>query len=302
MGISRDQGRQPATAHGMGTHYASPTKKRPGKRKTQVLTTIAFDTARKRQRLASRIEQIMSKDLPVMTEEDDEKLEGYPQEIGDIDEQTEWAPFHGGSEAQESFDHGLEDDSNHHHHHPSDGFGLHTEEEASTKKKRITPDQATLILYEKWKTALPSLVDDLLVYTTVSSGIPLQPAASELTLLCPTPTSCPSDEKSTNVTCLYFDRKLNLFFKRRGLMQAPIFLDFKTITIIACSCRSLSQILVRNGLFPTAPSQIRMAVSIDLLDFYAALFERSCDAVNAMAAALNTFYTKRGYYFLNDKV
>jgi len=45
-----------------------------------------------------------------------------------------------------------------------------------------------------------------------------------------------------------------------------------------------------------------MAISIDLLDFYSALFERSCDAVNAMAAALNTFYTKRGFYFLSDKV
>jgi len=55
----------------------------------------------------------------------------------------------------------------------------------------------------------------------------------------------------------------------------------------------VSQVLVQNGLFPTALSQIRMAVSIELLDFYAALFERFCDAVKAMAAALNTFYTKR---------
>jgi hypothetical protein len=45
-----------------------------------------------------------------------------------------------------------------------------------------------------------------------------------------------------------------------------------------------------------------MAISIDLLDFYAALFERSCDAVNAMAVALNTLYTKCGFYFLNGNV
>ena len=64
----------------------------------------------------------------------------------------------------------------------------------------------------------------------------------------------------------------------------------------------MSQVLVRNGLFPTAPAQTRMAISIDLLDFYVALFERSCDAVNAMAAALNTFYARRGFYFLNNKV
>jgi hypothetical protein len=45
-----------------------------------------------------------------------------------------------------------------------------------------------------------------------------------------------------------------------------------------------------------------MAISIDLLDFYSALFERSCDAVNAMAAALNTFYIRRGFFLLNGKV
>lgn len=45
-----------------------------------------------------------------------------------------------------------------------------------------------------------------------------------------------------------------------------------------------------------------MAISIDFLDFYGALFERSCDAVNAMAAALNTFYTRRGYFLVNPKV
>lgn len=45
-----------------------------------------------------------------------------------------------------------------------------------------------------------------------------------------------------------------------------------------------------------------MAVSLDLLDFYYALFERSCDAVNAMSAALNAFYLKRGFYMVDKKV
>lgn len=45
-----------------------------------------------------------------------------------------------------------------------------------------------------------------------------------------------------------------------------------------------------------------MAVSIELLDFYSALFERSCDAVNAMAAALNTFYARRGFFLVNSQV
>ncbi|KAG9309036.1 hypothetical protein JVU11DRAFT_11032 [Chiua virens] len=38
-----------------------------------------------------------------------------------------------------------------------------------------------------------------------------------------------------------------------------------------------------------------MAVSVELLAFYRALFERSCDAVNAMAAALHSHYLYRGF-------
>jgi hypothetical protein len=45
-----------------------------------------------------------------------------------------------------------------------------------------------------------------------------------------------------------------------------------------------------------------MAVSIDLLDFYRALFERSCDAISAIAGALHTFYTRRGFVLLTKQV
>ncbi|KAG1839146.1 hypothetical protein DFJ58DRAFT_718617 [Suillus subalutaceus] len=47
--------------------------------------------------------------------------------------------------------------------------------------------------------------------------------------------------------------------------------------------------------FRPAPSQPRMAVSVDLLSFYRALFERSCDAINALASALKNHYSRRGY-------
>ncbi|KAG2092828.1 uncharacterized protein F5147DRAFT_821605 [Suillus discolor] len=55
-------------------------------------------------------------------------------------------------------------------------------------------------------------------------------------------------------------------------------------------CLFLIVILVFHGLFPMAPSQPRMAVSVKLLAFYQTLFERSCDAVNALASALHTHY------------
>ncbi|KIJ58397.1 hypothetical protein HYDPIDRAFT_34233 [Hydnomerulius pinastri MD-312] len=38
-----------------------------------------------------------------------------------------------------------------------------------------------------------------------------------------------------------------------------------------------------------------MAVAIELLAFYRALFERSCDAINALASALNSHYNRRGF-------
>ncbi|KAF9231360.1 hypothetical protein BU15DRAFT_56234, partial [Melanogaster broomeanus] len=57
----------------------------------------------------------------------------------------------------------------------------------------------------------------------------------------------------------------------------------------------LPQVLLYHGLFPTAPSQPCMAVSVELLSFYRTLFERSCDAVNALASALNSHYTRRGF-------
>ena len=45
-----------------------------------------------------------------------------------------------------------------------------------------------------------------------------------------------------------------------------------------------------------------MAVSIDLLDLYSALFDRSADAVTALAGALKTMYSRRGFPILNSKV
>ncbi|KAI6013514.1 hypothetical protein EDC04DRAFT_2904681 [Pisolithus marmoratus] len=43
-----------------------------------------------------------------------------------------------------------------------------------------------------------------------------------------------------------------------------------------------------------------MAVSVELLSFYRALFERSCDAINALAAALSTYYGRRGFRMTNQ--
>ncbi|KAG2125065.1 hypothetical protein DEU56DRAFT_735581, partial [Suillus clintonianus] len=64
----------------------------------------------------------------------------------------------------------------------------------------------------------------------------------------------------------------------------------------------LPQVLIHHGLFPTAPSQPRMAVSLESLSFYQALFERSCDAINALTYALKTYYSHRGFRLTDSKV
>ncbi|KAJ7627703.1 hypothetical protein DFH06DRAFT_1443350 [Mycena polygramma] len=64
----------------------------------------------------------------------------------------------------------------------------------------------------------------------------------------------------------------------------------------------ISALLVKNGVFPMTPTQPKTAVSIDLLDIYCALFERSCDAITALAAALRTIYDRRGFHVLSQKV
>ena len=45
-----------------------------------------------------------------------------------------------------------------------------------------------------------------------------------------------------------------------------------------------------------------MAISIDLLAFYRSLFERSCDAINALSSALQSHYVRRGFRMVNKHV
>ncbi|KIM54165.1 hypothetical protein SCLCIDRAFT_137316, partial [Scleroderma citrinum Foug A] len=70
---------------------------------------------------------------------------------------------------------------------------------------------------------------------------------------------------------------------------------FVSINVLSCHCSTLHQMLTSHGLFPTMPSQPQMAVSVELLDFYRVLFERSCNAINALAATLSTYYMRQGF-------
>ncbi|KAG1727949.1 uncharacterized protein EDB91DRAFT_1239464 [Suillus paluster] len=126
--------------------------------------------------------------------------------------------------------------------------------EESQTKCRILPDKATDSLYSSWQTLIPSLAKPHLKYSERTLATALDITPNVISA-CAT-LSCP--QKHTSITCLFFD------------------------------------ILLHHGLFLTAPSQPRMAVSVELLLFYRALFERSCDAINALVLALKTHYSCRG--------
>jgi hypothetical protein len=61
-------------------------------------------------------------------------------------------------------------------------------------------------------------------------------------------------------------------------------------------------LLMEHGVFPASPTKTKTAVSIDLLDMYRANFERSCDAITALAAALHTLYNRRGFKVFSQQV
>ncbi|KAI9453747.1 hypothetical protein HD554DRAFT_2199295 [Boletus coccyginus] len=127
-------------------------------------------------------------------------------------------------------------------------------------KRRILPDPPAQRLYASWKRIIPTLVTSYQHYTSRTLAKPLSTPPTTLSLC--NQASC--SRKTSKLLCF-------------------------------CKCSTVPRVLVHFGLFPTAPSQPRMAVSIDLLSFYRALFERSCDAINALASALHTHYSRRGF-------
>jgi len=45
-----------------------------------------------------------------------------------------------------------------------------------------------------------------------------------------------------------------------------------------------------------------MAVSVELLSLFHAIFEHLCDATHALAAALSTYYARQGFCVMDRKV
>ncbi|KAK1223885.1 hypothetical protein PQX77_013219 [Marasmius sp. AFHP31] len=129
----------------------------------------------------------------------------------------------------------------------------------------------------RWRETLKCLVDPLVQYWDRTLGIYPEEATPASETLCSTGT-CTLE--SATVQVIYFD-------------------NHRLKTFRYCRCRSLPQVLITHGLFPTSPSQPRMAISLELLEFYRSLSQHTSDAVTALASGLTMVYRRRGFRLLS---
>ncbi|KAK7014191.1 hypothetical protein R3P38DRAFT_3573662 [Favolaschia claudopus] len=135
-------------------------------------------------------------------------------------------------------------------------------------------DAAHARLNASWNRLLPQLEVPWSQYYERTHGRQRDPIPSALVYQCTT--SCNGSTTVHNIKCLY-----------------STFIQYVSVT--TCPCKPVAVLLVEHGVFPASPTRPKTGVSYDLLDFYRALFERSCDAVTALAAALHTVYERRGF-------
>ncbi|KAG2353816.1 hypothetical protein BDR07DRAFT_1382783, partial [Suillus spraguei] len=264
--IRPTRGAQPIST-GLGYHFVSPKKARDAK-KTQTLVHIPGVNS-KQQRIREQMAALMKPQVLTTTDTPSSESSSAPVR-SETPTNIEDAVNH------YSYD---EDDfiANDSDYQPTQETSCPTTDVTHEAQRRhILPGKMAYNLYASWKTLIPTLVDAHLKYSARTHGRPL-------------PELCPVISACANSGCVQ---------RRFSMLQltAPGFLD---VNVLACNCSTLSQVLVHHGLFPTAPSQPRMAISVELLAFYRALFERSCDAIHALASALKTHYARRGFQMIN---
>ncbi|KAF9487480.1 hypothetical protein BDN71DRAFT_1513936 [Pleurotus eryngii] len=140
-----------------------------------------------------------------------------------------------------------------------------------TPRVAVTPPpkaigKASNKLYSSWASLLPTLVEPLLdILRKCTSGHDID-----------------CKFKTFNMLCLFPDH-------------------FRMMEVQGCKCQTIPQRLVTHGLFPTSSAQPRIAVSIDLLNFFHSLFEESCDAVHAISHALKKYYLRCSYILTSNQ-
>ncbi|TFK18317.1 hypothetical protein FA15DRAFT_709976 [Coprinopsis marcescibilis] len=148
------------------------------------------------------------------------------------------------------------------------------------KKSGGGPNLEARRKYDQWKTLLADKWEALLEYLTSSYQEPLQEPPEKMMNCVVEKGKC--DYVETVIECLFFDY-------------------FKDFSVVSCACSDVHTILIKHGLFPCSPDKPQRAVSIAVIEFYSAIFEKSSDAVHAIAHALKRYYTRRGFISKNKE-
>ncbi|KAJ7876976.1 hypothetical protein B0H13DRAFT_1893443 [Mycena leptocephala] len=137
---------------------------------------------------------------------------------------------------------------------------------------REPAENAAQRLNNAWNRLLPQLETPWLRYYERTHGRPRDTIPAVIQHECTA--SCEASSVS-KVKCLY-----------------PTHIQY--VTVSTCDCKPVP-VLMEHGVFPASPTRTKTGLAIDLLDLYRALFERSCDAITALAAALHTLYNRWGF-------
>lgn len=188
--LSRYRARQSATSKGPGSHFTSPQKRVPA-RKSQQKAIPFLDLENRRHRLQKELDQLLLASAIGCSVSDPASIS--PSVRMDVDpvsipcdNDDQWEDvIHDASVPNQA---------------PNDSAAI----KVPTKKKCLTPDEATISLYAKWQALLPTLVEPLLAYTSDSVGKVSQPVREDLVCACNHGPSC--ETKQTSILCLYFDR------------------------------------------------------------------------------------------------
>ena len=173
------------------------------------------------------------------------------------------------------------------------------------KRRRTKASRKANKQYQRWMDLLPALIGPYLRHIQQTyQATALPPVPNAIFGTCSNGPQCDHPRYARTVLCLFMHRKLFTHLSPRFILNVFLYSrpDFQSVRVTWCQDTSLPIALIEQGLFPSAPSQPHIAFSLELLSFFCALFTKSTDAVNSMAAALNSHYRTRGFRLAHSDV
>ena len=180
MVISHERGKQPASRNGLGTNFQSPKRKRSSYYKTTKTAWKIFNPESEKRNLMMQMAEM------------------YAGKRGDSAKARVVSGNHVSHVLPDLL---LEEDRG------AVDLDVGTSPSAvNASPKRLAPDQSERNLYATWNSLLPTLVEDILSYTSATVGLPERVAESTLSSNCQAvPQNCVT--KTTQVLCLYLNRE-----------------------------------------------------------------------------------------------